>query len=162
MKSPPDKPGLQVRKANPEDLEEILELFRATVSEICKKDYSPDQIRIWVDLAANISRWSESIRDQYFLLAIKENIIAGFGSLDKGSHVDFLFTHKDHQGTGIASALLRMLENRARMLGSGRMTSDVSKTARSFFESHGFYVITPQSKVIDGIEISNFRMQKDL
>ena len=42
------------------------------------------------------------------------------------------------------------------------MTSDVSKTARQFFEKVGFEVIEEQSVVRKNVELTNYKMKKKL
>lgn len=40
------------------------------------------------------------------------------------------------------------------------VTSDVSITAKPFFESKDFVVVTPQKKIINEVEFLNYKMQK--
>ncbi len=68
-----------------------------------------------------------------------------------------MYVHKDFQGKGIASVLLDHLITRA---GNTEVSSDVSKTARPFFERKGFEVVKENHLEIDGVPISNFKMRK--
>lgn len=73
-----------------------------------------------------------------------------------------MYIHKDHQGQGIAHKLYSKIEMEAKLQGQPKLTSDVSKTARGFFESVGFKVITEQTVIRQGVELTNFQMLKDL
>ncbi|RFT67736.1 N-acetyltransferase [Bacillus clarus] len=48
-----------------------------------------------------------------------------------------MFTHKDHQGRGIASRLLQKLEEAAMKLGDKEIYIEASITAKHFFENKG-------------------------
>ena len=50
----------------------------------------------------------------------------------------------------------------ARRLGLVRLLVEASITARPFFESHGFAMVTPQVVVCRGVEFVNYRMERML
>jgi putative acetyltransferase len=76
--------------------------------------------------------------------------------------IGFLYVHKDFQGRGIASALYKQAERLAKKKGLTRLVTDVSITARAFFEKNGFVVTVEQRKALRGREFLNFRMEKKL
>jgi putative acetyltransferase len=82
--------------------------------------------------------------------------------LDKGNYIDVLFVHKDFQRMGIAQKLFIELETEAKRLKNFTLTSDVSRTAKAFFESNGFSVVVEQVQVRKNVEILNYKMQKEL
>ncbi|WP_228414364.1 hypothetical protein [Chryseobacterium sp. CH21] len=61
-----------LRKGITDDLPEMLQLFTATIDEICKKDYDLQQLEAWKSGAENEERWMKVIRDQYVLMAVIE------------------------------------------------------------------------------------------
>ncbi|MBL7472559.1 GNAT family N-acetyltransferase [Robertkochia sediminum] len=151
-----------LRKATVSDLNELQTLFVQTIKEVCRKDYTPEQIKVWTASVENEKRWSDMIRDQYVLVAEKENKIIGFATLDQGNYLDFFYVHKDHQGQGIAKKLYTVIEAEALRQGHSQLTSDISKTARLFFEKQGFEVMKEQTIVRMDIELNNFKMKKEL
>jgi putative acetyltransferase len=73
-----------------------------------------------------------------------------------------LYVHADHQGSGIASRLLRTVEASAAKRGLLRLFTEASITARPFFERRGFRVIATQRVIRWAQEFVNYRMDKQL
>jgi putative acetyltransferase len=152
---------ITLRHANMEDLPELHSLYVETIQHTCKKDYDLHQISVWTASVENKERWKRALTHQYFLVAEIENKIVGFGSLENGDHVDFMYVHKDYLRQGIADKLYQALENESQRLGYNCITSDVSKTARPFFSKKGFKVVKESKNFIKGVEIINYRMMKE-
>jgi putative acetyltransferase len=151
-----------IRPASLSDLAEIQQLFVDTISSICKNDYSPAQIKVWTASVNNIQRWMDKLTSQYFLIATLDNKIVGFSSLENSDYLDFLYVHKDFQRLGIACKLYNEIEKEAINRQATVLHSDVSITAKPFFEKQGFKSITPQTNLLQGVEIINFKMAKIL
>ena len=73
-----------------------------------------------------------------------------------------MFVHKDFQGEGIASILLEEIERYANTARIMRITSEVSLTARPFFEKKGYIVEEEQKRKANQLSLTNFRMAKKL
>ncbi|WP_126652048.1 GNAT family N-acetyltransferase [Chryseobacterium aureum] len=157
-----NNPRITIRKGTGSDLPEMLQLFTATIDEVGKKDYDLQQLEAWKSGAENKERWMDVIRNQYVLLAVAGNTIVGFCSLDQGNYIDLLFVHKDHQHKGIAFLLYHQIEQEALQCNEKKLTADVSKTARPFFEKTGFQVIQEQTVRVKGIAMTNYKMVKHL
>jgi len=154
---------LTIRHGRLEDLEELQKLFVGTISTICSKDYDSEQICVWTSSIENKDRWLDILTNQYLLVAqTKEYRIVGFGSLDKGDYIDLIYIHKDCQGQKIASKIYDSLEKEAIRLGKMTLSSDVSITARQFFERKGFNIIKEQRVLRQGVELTNFKMEKEI
>lgn len=153
---------ITLRTATPADLPEMKALYRSTIMEVCSADYDEAQRKVWSSSAEKAGRWSDMISSQYVLLAIVDEQIAGFASIDKGNYLDFMYVHKDFQRRGIADMLLRAMESEAVRLGATEITSDVSKTARPFFERKRYAVLKEQENVRNGIVLVNYKMYKVL
>lgn len=151
---------LKIRLAVHRDLKEMQQLFVETIQHTCRKDYNQEQIEVWVASVTNDERWEHLLKDQYCIIAEADNKIAGYGSLRNGNFVDFMYVHKDYLRRGIASKIYQELEKESKRRGYSKMASDVSITARPFFEKKGFKVIRENKKEINGVEISNFHMSQ--
>lgn len=149
-----------IRRGQLNDLAELQQLFKDTITTICKADYNDRQIQVWVMGVENITRWQTMISEQYVLIAEMDSIIVGFGTLGKGNYIDMFYIHKDYQRQGVASRLCDSLENEAKLLGQKKLTADVSKTARPFFEKKGFRIETEQTVIKHGVELINYKMEK--
>ena len=88
--------------------------------------------------------------------------IVGFSDLEPDGHIDMLFVHADHQGKGVARALLDHILARAHEQGIDRLFTEASITARQFFERSGFEVIKSQDVELRGQTFRNYRMVKSL
>ncbi|WP_286967851.1 GNAT family N-acetyltransferase [Flavobacterium sp. UBA4854] len=150
------------RKALLSDLEEMQKLFAETIQSVCKSDYNSEQIEVWVSGAKNKTRWIEVIEKRLVLLAIIENQITGFGTLKDKNYIDFFYIHKDFQRQGIADKILKELELEAKNQHSKIITSDISITAKPFFEKKGYIVKTEQRNIRLGVELINYKMEKEL
>lgn len=151
-----------IRHAKQGDLPAMQELFVATIETICRYDYSPEQIVAWTSSIENTKRWTDKLMKQYFLIAEIDNRIVGYASLENNEYLDFMYVHKDYQRQGIADKLYTEIEVQAIRHGTTLLTSDVSITARPFFEKMGFKVMAEQKNNVKGIEIINYKMTKEL
>lgn len=147
--------------ATEKDLEELISLFVNTINSVCTKDYSPEQRAAWAAGAKNTDRWKKKLETQHFIVSRTGQTITGFASLEN-NYIDFLFVHKDFQSRGIAKQLFEALQQKAIETNVETLISDVSITARPFFEKMGFVVIRKQDNPTRGVNLTNFRMEKHL
>ncbi len=157
-----DNSKITIRRALLDDLTEMQKLFVETIETVCKKDYLPEQIKVWTSSIEHTNRWTDKLQKQYFLIAQIENKIVGYSSLQDKDYLDILYVHKDFQRQGIANVLYTEIEKEAIKRGSKILNSDVSVTAKPFFEKKGFKLQSEQKNIINGVEITNFKMTKDL
>lgn len=151
-----------LRKAILTDLEEMQNLYVATIQSVCQNDYNPEQIEAWTYSVKNTDRWIDVIEKQFVLLAIIENQIVGFGTLKDGNYIDFFYIHKSFQRQGIADKILNELELEARKHNAKIITSDISITAKPYFEKKGFAVKTEQRNIRLNVELINYKMEKEV
>lgn len=152
-----------IRKFEPQDLDQILELFCNTVHTINSKDYSAEQINAWAPQQLDKERWASEFTEHITYVAIKDAHIVGFGDATQDGEIDRLYTHKDFQGQGIASAILKKLEEELAALGITEVTTQASITAKPFFEKCGYAVMQSQEmKHRSGVIFLNYVMNKKL
>ncbi|MBC7776643.1 MAG: GNAT family N-acetyltransferase, partial [Phycisphaerae bacterium] len=132
-----------------------------TVHNVNALDYTPDQLDVWAPVEPNREVWGKLDNQQCFVVEFQKMLVA-FASLSQEGLVDFLYVHKDFQGRGIATTLLKQLERFARKKGMPILVAEVSITARGFFEKIGFRVLSENRKVVFGLEFRNFIMEKTL
>ena len=154
---------LQIRQAKgSSDIVDITRLFYETIQAINSKDYPQDEIDDWSSWHSDFDKWNARIEEQYFIVAIFDCKIVGFGSLATDGYLDFMFVHKDYQGQGIASQLLSELEKWAIEQGNQEIYSEVSITAKPFFERRGFELKRKQVKKSRDKELENYYMTKNI
>ncbi len=149
---------LIIRQYQPSDCKYLAELFYNTVHTINAKDYSVEQLDAWASVEINLSEWNKSLLNNYSIVAVKENVIVGFGDIDKTGYLDRLFVHKDYQHQGIATAICDDLE---KAFDVEKITTHVSITAKLFFLNRGYKQIKEQEVIRNGVSLTNFIMRKD-
>ena len=85
-----------IRKAIKADISELKVLYKNTVLNINRKDYSIEEVKDWASCGNNIKHWHELLEEQYcFLAENKEEIIVSFASINDVGYMHMLFVHKD-------------------------------------------------------------------
>lgn len=132
---------INIRKAELSDLNIIRQLFFDTIINVAIGDYSEEEVKVWSSGAHNVERWEMKFEEQQFFVAEFEDQIVGFTSLLGIDYIDHLYVSHLYQGKGIASQLLSYVELQAQRQGAIQLRSDVSITARPFFEKKGYAVV---------------------
>lgn len=145
-----------IRKYQPSDSQELARLFYDTVHTINARDYNQEQLNVWATRNIDLEKWNQSFLKHYTVVAVDEEIIIGFGDIDKNGYLDHLYVHKDYQGRGVATAICDKLEQ----VVNGKKVVHVSITAKHFFERRGYKIIKEQKVIRNGISLINYLMEK--
>ena len=157
------KTDFRIRVAQQSDVIELKNLFQNTVLTINRRNYSQAEVEDWASCGDNLSEIEDMIKTHYFIVAInQQSEIVGFSSITLQGYLHSMFVHKDFQGKGIATILLNEIERYATATGLIRITSEVSLTARSFFEKRGYIVEEEQKRKANMLSLTNFWMAKKL
>lgn len=157
-----------VRHLRDSDVEPIVNLIYNTVHTINSKDYNVDQVNAW---APTLSADEQHDRTHQLHAALRENIcfvadyggiVVGFADITDDGYLDHLYVHSDYQGQGIASRLIALVEEAMRELGVYTLTTHASITAKTFFEAQGYLTVRPQTVMVRGVSMTNFKMVKSL
>jgi putative acetyltransferase len=149
-----------IRDYHPEDCETLATIYRRSVREIAAKDYTPEQILAWAPDRLDMARFAGGLLARPTFVAEIGGVIAGFTDLESDGHIDLFYINPDFQRRGVARALINFVIARARALSIPRLHAEVSRTARPFFERHGFTVVVAQEVEIRGQKLENFRMER--
>lgn len=157
------KEELIIRTAQNADAIELQDLYHNTVLEVNKRDYSQAEVEDWASCGDDLSKIESMIRTHYFIVAVNpQSQIVGFSSITPQGYLHSMFVHKDFQGVGIAKRLLEEIERYARENKISRITSEVSLTARPFFEKRGYIMETEQKRKANKLSLTNFWMTKEV
>ena len=148
---------MDIRQYQQSDCKELAELFYNTVHTVNAKDYTKEQLDVWATGQVDLEKWNLSLQEHYSIVAVEDEIIVGFGDIDKTGYHDRLFVHADYQGKGIATAICNQLEQAVK----GDITTHASITARLFFEKRGYRVVKEQQVERHGIFLTNYHMVKE-
>lgn len=145
-----------IRKYQPSDCKELTELFYNTVHNVNAKDYTKEQLDVWATGKVDLEKWNESLQEHFSIVAVDDEIIVGFGDIDKTGYLDRLFVHASYQRKGIATAICNQLEQTVQ----GDITTHTSITAKPFFEKRGYKIVKEQQVERQGIFLTNYMMEK--
>lgn len=148
---------MEIRKYQPSDCKELAELFYNTVHTVNAKDYTKEQLDAWATALMDLEKWNQQLQEHFSIVAVYDEVIAGFGDIDKGGYLDHLYVHADYQGRGIAAAICNQLEKAV----CGNVYTHASITARPFFERRGYKVVKEQRVERQGVFLVNFVMEKE-
>lgn len=150
---------MYIRRYTPSDCKQLTELFFNTIHKVCARNYNQSQLNAWAAGEVDLEEWNRSLFAHYSFVAIEDGQIVGFGDIDKSGYLDRLFTHAEYQHRGIASAICTELEAAVR---TDRVFTHSSLTARPFFESRGYTVLSEELALRRGVELEYFVMEKKL
>lgn len=153
-----------LREARPEDITALAHMVGETIVRVNNKDYSPPQVTAWAARASSAARWKELFGTglAFFVAENPAGEIVGVSSVNDRGYLHSMFVDYRYQGMGIASALLERARQHAVCAGTKEMTSEVSITARPFFESRGFRVEKEQEVMVGTISMKNYFMKRRL
>ena len=155
------KANFIIRAALQSDAVELKNLFQNTVLAINRRDYSQAEVEDWASCGDDLSNIENMIKTHYFIVAVnQQSEIVGFSSITPQGYLHSMFVHKDFQGEGIATMLLNEIEQYAITNRIMRITSEVSLTARPFFEKKGYIVEEEQKRKANQLSLTNFWMAK--
>jgi len=149
---------MKVRKMRKGDEEELWELFYNTIHNVNIQDYTEAQIEAWAPDDFDINVAITKFREIDPFVVIQDGKIIGYADIQPDGLIDHFYCHHDFQGQGVGRVLFSTLEKEARESGIVDMYSNVSITARPFFEVMGFSVEKEQVLRMQDQKLKNYRM----
>ena len=151
---------IALRPYLPADAPVLIITFREAVLELTIDDYDEDQRDAWCAAADDEEAFAKRLETALTLIATIDGNPIGFISLKDNSTIDLLYIHPDFVGIGAAQVLLDAIEKLAAARGAAELTSDVSDTARGFFEKSGYAAQSRNTVMMDGEWFTNTTMKK--
>ncbi|MDL2256827.1 GNAT family N-acetyltransferase [Bacteroidales bacterium OttesenSCG-928-I14] len=153
----------KIRQASLSDIPKLKELYQNTILTVNRRDYTVEEVEDWASCVDDTKHLVEHFDEQHYVVAEIENgMIVGFASVNDTGYIHTLFVHKDYQHQGIATSLYKHIEDYAKGKGAKVLTSEVSITAKPFFEKQGFQVDEEQKRKANQLYLTNFKMSKRL
>jgi len=151
---------LIIRKYVEQDASAIWLLFFNTIRNVNCHDYTQLQVQAWAPDSMDLFIWNKRMMDIEPFIAEIDGIIVGYADLQNDGLIDHFFCHHQYQRQGIGSALMAHIFD----LGSNKKInayfSQVSISAKPFFEHFGFKLVKQQSVEVKDQQLTNFHMQK--
>ena len=158
-----EQTSVVIRPYEHSDAPATLAVFISAVTETASADYTAEQVQAWAQPGRrDVGTWHAAMLARDSIVATIGGELAGFSDVSPDGYVDMMFVSPRHQRRGVARQLLAHLEAHARCAGTPGLSADASITARPFFERHGFTVEAEQHPVKAGVELTNYRIRKEL
>ena len=149
---------MEIRQYQESDYLEIADLFHGSVHAIDNSEYSNEELEAWAPSPIDYSFWQQRLKNQKPFVAIENNIIVGFIELEPCGHIDCLYVHKEHQGSGVASQLMQYTLEIAKERGMSKLCVEASAVALPLFKKYGFKVQQKNVVKLRGQLLTNYSM----
>jgi len=157
------KVTISIRDYKPEDVQFLASIYYNTIHQINIQHYTEEQVNVWAPTSSlETEGWAKKFTRTKPIIAIVDDEIVGFAEFEPNGHIDCLYCHHKWIGKGAGSALMKEIFKRAKNDHIHHIFSEVSITAKPFFEKHGFRVVTEQTIVRKAIELTNFKMERTI
>jgi putative acetyltransferase len=154
--------NVTVRSYTAGDAPRLAAIFHDAVHRVPSPHYDDRQRCAWSPAVPDAEAWHRRMAARTTLVALVYGEAAGFAELDPPDHLDMLYVGADHQGRGIATALLDATIARARGYGARRLVTEASLIARPFFAARGFALVREETVERDGIALPRAVMERTL
>lgn len=150
------KSRIEIRLYKSNDIDEVIQMFKDSMSSACKNDYSAHEIEAWIN-ALDKDKLQSRFLSSYSIVAVIDGIIVGFGNIDiENRYLDCLYVKPKFYRSGIATKICEELESKV----SGSISAHASKTAKAFFLNRGYSLIAEQTVIRNDIKLTNYILIK--
>ena len=149
---------MDIRKFRRGDEKELWDLFYNTIHNVNIQDYNKAQVAVWAPDDLDINFAFQKFREIDPFVVIHNGKIIGYADIQSNGYIDHFYCHHEFQRQGVGSMLFATLEKEARENGIVQMYSNVSITARPFFEAMGFSLEKEQFIQVGDQQLKNYRM----
>lgn len=154
---------MRIRLYNRMDLDDVLKLYYDTVHSVCAQDYSLEELDAMAPEKPNIYHWETSLEKNHTIVAVNdEDEIIGFGNIGQTGFLDRLYVDKDYLYQGVASALVKHLENYAKVNGNNIIDTISTISSEDFFKKLGYKTLSEDISELRGERIVGYAMEKKL
>lgn len=144
------------------DASTLRQLYHDTIHAINARDYSQDHLTIWAPATYDPAEWLNTFKDNICFVAEINGTIVGFTDTTPSGYLERFFVHKDYQGRGAGSALIKAVITEITNRGGSEILTQASITAKPFFEHYGFELMEEQQETVGDLIFINYLMCKIL
>ncbi|ASA54814.1 GNAT family N-acetyltransferase [Vibrio gazogenes] len=151
---------IKIRNYKESDAQALWKIFYHTIHNVNIRDYSQAQVSAWAPDRFDFAIWQRKMDSILPVIAEIDGEIVGYTDIQSSGLIDHFFCHHEHQGKGIGRCLMEHIIAVGKAKGITRFYSEVSITARPFYEKLGFTVVKEQTVEMRGEKLQNFVMEK--
>ena len=149
---------MDIRRFKQGDEKELYEVFHNTIRKVNIQDYNENQVAAWAPDDIDMNFVTQKFRDIKPFVAVNDEGIIGYADIQPDGYIDHFYCHHQFQGKGVGRRLFSALEREAAEKRIPSMYSNVSITAKLFFEAMGFSVKKEQLVKVGDQQLKNYRM----
>lgn len=151
-----------IRDYQPSDADAVINVFFNAIYEVGSLFYTPEQIQAWAPKPIDTQYWQKRFEQIPPYVALKDNKIVGFMSLEHDGHIHWAYSHPQFSRQGIATMLLNFISNKAKVNGIEQLYTEASYIAQPFFSKNGFLTTAKNTIERNGQTLINFSMNKSI
>lgn len=151
---------IDIRHYQESDAEVLWTLFFNTIRHVNRRHYSQAQVEAWASDSYNPEYWAGRMKGLRPFVAEIRGVIVGYTDLQSDGLIDHFFCHHEYQRQGVGKALMNHVLELGRARGIDRYYSEVSITARPFYELMGFSVVEEKVEDIRGQKLKYYLVEK--
>lgn len=122
------KNKIEIRLYKSSDIDEVIQMFKDSISSACKNDYSAQEIEARIN-ALDRDKLQDRFLSSYSIVAVMDSIIVGFGNIDiENRYLDCLYVRPKFYRSGFATRICEELESKV----SGTISVHSSKRQKHF------------------------------
>ena len=140
----------------------LWQIYYQSIHETASADYTPEQVNVWAPSGCDLPQWAARIQRLAPFVALRGEEIVGYADVQPSGYIDHFFVSPSFGRQGVGTLLMRRIHEAALLQGIDHLFSNVSITARRFFEQWNFAVERAQTVHIQGVALNNYRMSKAL
>ena len=151
-----------IKKIQSNNIKSIIEIQNKAISFI-QNTYTEKQKNAWRLRQENADKVAHKLESEPLCYGyFEDNNLIGFVWILGTDRIWHLYVHPNHQGKGVARALLKRAENKICSAGSTKAQVNSSINAVNFYGKQGYTPVQDTTLVLNGVEISVTKMEKDL
>jgi putative acetyltransferase len=159
--------SVSVREMLREDARAFLEIHHAAVRGLAARDYPPEVVHAWAPLPitdSDVERVRANLEGEYRMVAEIDGRVVGIGVLAASNNeLRACYVAPEVSRNGVASALIRELEQTARKQNLTMLEVDSSVAAEPFYLAHGYEFCERGEHILNnGQPMACVKMRKQL
>jgi putative acetyltransferase len=154
-----------VRPLEPADWSQVVEVYADAVQTLAAPLYLPEQIHAWARHPLQSGSVAEALERGQGLVVSPPNqpwVVEAFALLDPADRLSLLYCRSRSSRQGLATLLVRRLEQQARAEGQHRLRTEASRLSRPLLERLGWSVDAQEEILFAGQPFVRWRMSTSL
>ncbi len=149
-----------IRDYTESDADVLWVLFFNTIRKINRRDYSQSEVEAWACDSMDSETWIKRMNGLSPFVAEIDGVVVGYTDLQSDGLIDHFFCHHEFQGKGVGRVLMNHVFEVGESRGIHRYYSEVSITARPFYEHLGFRFVKEKVAEVRGQTLKYNLMEK--